>query len=541
MSVRRFWRTVRHLRIGQIYHRLLFRLIKPTPDLGAAPPISLPGGPWVQTPAVEASMTGPERFVFLNERGSLAEHGWDTPGKAKLWRYNLHYFDDLVAQGASRRSSWHSMLIARWIAENPPGQGTGWEPYPLSKRIINWIKWSLAGGTLDETALHSLAVQARWLTKRIEWHLLGNHLFLNAKALIFAGSFFGGEEGQHWRNLGWAIAGPQLREQFLSDGAQFELSPMYHALAVEDLLDLVNVVRAFPDDNGPSFIDEVHERAACAIQWLSDMSHPDGAIAFFNDAAFGIAPANAALYDYSAALGVAAPVARPAVHHSAASGYVRMENAGFFALIDLAAVGPDYLPGHAHADTLSLEFSLGTERVFVNSGTSVYGEGAERLRQRGTAAHNTVVLGGKDSSEVWAGFRVGRRARVHDVASGQGDGEGWCSGWHDGYGFLPGKPRHARRVVVRSDALTVQDRVDPPIESAQARFHIHPHVAVIQKGLGHWLLVTASGAELEVRADVQAGWIEPTTWHPGFGTTVPSQCLVVPLVGGHSEILVAKV
>ena len=71
------------------------------------------------------------------------------------------------------------------------------------------------------------------------------------------------------------------------------------------------------------------------------------------------------------------------------------------AMLDVGPIGPDYLPGHAHADTLSFELSLHGRRVLVNSGTSVYGIGAERLRQRGTAAHNTLTVDGADSSEVW--------------------------------------------------------------------------------------------------------------------------------------------
>ena len=54
---------------------------------------------------------------------------------------------------------------------------------------------------------------------------------------------------------------------------------------------------------------------------------------------------------------------------------------------------------------------VGTLAQSFDSGTSTYERDSERLRQRGTAAHNTVQLGGVDSSEVWSGFRVGRRAR----------------------------------------------------------------------------------------------------------------------------------
>jgi len=40
--------------------------------------------------------------------------------------------------------------------------------------------------------LESLAIQAGYLRKRLEIHLLGNHLLANAKALVFAGLFFRG-------------------------------------------------------------------------------------------------------------------------------------------------------------------------------------------------------------------------------------------------------------------------------------------------------------------------------------------------------------
>ncbi|MEY6432337.1 heparinase II/III-family protein [Thioalkalicoccus limnaeus] len=64
-----------------------------------------------------------------------------------------------------------------------------------------------------------------------------------------------------------------------------------------------------------------------------------------------------------------------------------------------------------HADTLSFELSLFGQRTIVNGGTSRYGSGPERLAERSTAAHSTVQIDGADSSEVWGGFRVARRAR----------------------------------------------------------------------------------------------------------------------------------
>src|SRR5690606_37317091 len=93
--------------------------------------------------------------------------------------------------------------------------------------------------------VHSLAVQVRWLRRCLEIHLLGNHLIANAKALVFAGLYFSGPEAHRWLATGLRILEREIAEQILPDGGQFERSTMYHALAYEDMLDLVNATTAF--------------------------------------------------------------------------------------------------------------------------------------------------------------------------------------------------------------------------------------------------------------------------------------------------------
>ena len=44
-------------------------------------------------------------------------------------------------------------------------------------------------------------------------------------------------------------------------------------------------------------------------------------------------------------------------------------------LVDCGEIGPDYLPGHAHCDTLSFELSLSGQRVVVDSGCGIYVDG----------------------------------------------------------------------------------------------------------------------------------------------------------------------
>lgn len=538
-SALRLARTVRHLRPGQIWHRIAFRLVRPKPDLAPPPGLRAGTGAWQRPAERRPSLVGPTRMRFLNvERDLAGPADWDDPAVDKLWRYNLHYFEDLTASGHAGRSAWHSALLDRWVRENPPGFGTAWEPYPTSLRIVSWIKWALGGGALTPAQVHSLAIQARWLMGRLEYHLLGNHLFVNAKALVFAGLWFEGAEAEGWLDKGLEILAREVPEQILPDGGQFELSPMYHALALEDILDLINIARAYPGQS----LSRVQAAASAWTglvpsmqRWLRLMCHPDGQIALFNDAAIDIAPSPAELDRYASDLGlVALPVGDGAILLPD-SGYARLATGEAVVIADLARIGPDYLPGHAHADSLSFEMSLGSRRLIVNSGTSVYGTGPERHRQRGTAAHSTVLVAGQDSSETWSGFRVGRRARPRDVAVAD-QGEGLVArGAHDGYRFLARGALHARAWTLAQGRLVVEDKVTADLP-AEARYHLHPDVVIRQDDRLSGALIFPDGRTLTWRARGAAARIEPGSWHPQFGQTFPSQCLVIALVSGQGAL-----
>lgn len=471
-------------------------------------------------------MTGPGEFRFLNEDGALSLHGWDDPVKAKLWRYNQHYFDDMNSEDALQREAWHRAMIADWILANPPGRGTGWEPYPTSLRIVNWVKWTLSGNTLQPAVRHSLSVQARWLMRRLEWHLLGNHLFANAKALVFAGLYFEGPEAAGWLATGIEILVREIPEQILPDGGQFELSPMYQALAVEDMLDLVNLALVFGRDD---LAKALGARVPSMLCWMMALTHPDGDLAFFNDTAVGVAPAVSELIGYAERLGFPAPRLLPDLLYLPNSGYVRLTLGTAVLIADLARVGPNYLPGHAHADTLSFELSLKGQRLIVNSGTSVYSKGLERHRQRGTAAHSTVVIDEHNSSEVWSSFRVGRRALPFDIELRDDSGVLKATAAHNGYGYLPGAPVHRRTWNLSSAGLFLRDQIEGQGEhQAELRFHLPPCVALSQQCATEVQLCQKSGQTLAA-ITVRGGSIvaSPSSWHPEFGRSEPSTVLSV--------------
>jgi uncharacterized heparinase superfamily protein len=423
----------------------------------------------------------------------------------------------------------------------------------LSLRIVNWLKWALAGNALEPAWAASLALQVRFLRRRLEHHLLGNHLLANAKALCFAGFCFERREAREWLATGLRLLEREVPEQVLADGGHFERSPMYHSLILEDLLDLLNLLRAIGPSAGDAealpdagvrterrFDAPLAARLARSEQvwleavhrmrrWLGLMSHPDGEIALFNDAAFGIAPNPAALDAYARRLGLGeVSVPSRAVEHLADSGYVRLQLGPAVALLDVGEIGPDYLPGHAHADTLSFELSVHGRRLIVDSGTSCYGSGPERLRQRGTAAHNTLVIRGADSSEVWGGFRVARRAYPLGLEIDEGRDGVRVTCAHDGYRRLAGAPVHRRIWVLGADGLSIVDRVEGRCGEAAARLYLHPAVRVRAGADGASGELDWDGSPAVVRwsvAGALAVRVVDSTYHPRFGVSDANRCI----------------
>lgn len=452
-QVRLYWETARHLQPIQIwrrFHRPLPRLA----DLDARPRAGT--GQWVAAVKRSNPWLGGNRWRILNQEREIET--WNDANLEKLWLYHLHYFERPSPE-----------TVASWIGENPPGHGVGWEPYPLSRRIANWVAWLLEE-PLDadfRTAVErSLALQAQWLSQSVEWHLLGNHLLANATALAMAGAYFEGAEADSWLRKGIGILREQLPEQVLEDGGHFELSPMYHALIIEDLLGLLNLSNVYPSRLSAES-KNWRQTAAKMLGWLRQLTHPDGQIAYFNDSVQGVAVEPGELHAYAARLGVPeSPVPL------GTSGYVRLQAGNTIVLFDAGPVGPDYQPGHAHCDLLSLEISHRGKRVVSNSGVSTYEPGPQRLAERKTAAHNTLRLDEAEQSEVWGSFRVARRARV---TGRQTDGCQWAEAEHDGFERLKGSPRHRRRVEVRDGHVTVFDHLEGSgFHRAELFWHLSP-------------------------------------------------------------------
>ncbi len=238
----RLLQTIRFLKFKQIFYRIYYRLVKIEPVLSEAPRLRIWPKKWSVSSWHHPSMLGEVTFTFLNEKGEVrSPQDWNSSLKTKLWLYHLHYLDDLNAKRSEERSSLHSSLVKNWITYNPPFLNNGWEPYTLSLRMVNLVKYFSRLEVVPKDFSESLALQGLSLEKKLEFHILGNHLFANAKALVFAGSFFDGSLGNVFLEKGLKLLREEMKEQFLDDGAHFELSPMYHATLLWDVCDLIEL------------------------------------------------------------------------------------------------------------------------------------------------------------------------------------------------------------------------------------------------------------------------------------------------------------
>jgi uncharacterized heparinase superfamily protein len=448
---------------------------------------------------------------------------WLPPRVSKLALFTLHYHEWLADLRAADKVQEARELVGDWMLAFGHYHPLVWHPYPTSLRVVAWLThgaWLLEGAETEfaEAFGELLRRQVRYVAANCEWDLGGNHLLKNVKAMVYGGLAVEGLRPVYER--GFAEFLRQLQHQILEDGAHYELSPLYQAQVLRDVLEVRAVLRKL--GGAPVILDSVARKLGTALAFYC---HGDGGLALFNDSAVLDVDYVGQLLRLS---GAEDP---PAVLEKA--GYARLQRGGTVLLLDAGRVGPDENPGHAHADTLSFELSLGRERVIVNCGTYGY---QDRLRNtlRGTPAHSTVSLDGRDSAEVWGGFRVGRRPRQVTLAVGRGEAlpgaDVAVEGAHDGYRYLGAT--HTRKLLLAGDGSRL--RGDDEITFRRGRkarimahFHLHPDVTVRLLSESMAELTLPSGRVLTFTGDGARLDVKESRYAPQFGQMRPSKQLVL--------------
>ena len=476
-----------------------------------------------------------DRYTFLNVTRELRPVDWNVRYVGHLWNYNLHYFAysywcarAFAERGDDGALEFMRRSIESWIDGARPGKSDGWQPYPTSVRIVNWIyahalvAESLIDDTFREKWVGSIHSQLEFLESRIEYHLLANHILKNAKALLIGGLFF---NNRRWVKLGHNLLIREINEQVLPDGGHFERAPMYHAQTFADILESFLLLRTFGElrnaDEG--LVTSVLHRMA---SFLQAMTNRDGTLSLFNDSAnvFELRP-GPLLESAREVLGEIMQIEK-------------FPQSGYFTwtsregkeriIVDAGQPSVSYNTAHAHCDLLSYELWLNGHAFVVDSGVHGYDDDPFREYARSTRAHNTVVLDSLEQSEVWATFRMG--ARASDI---RGDSAGDDSSWGFRGSYSPYFDRgliHQRKIERDgSGGWSIVDTVSGGTgRTAESFIHLHPDVSVHAEG-GKLISCRRNGAIVTIepfgvdKVEVVSGVESPKQgWYfPDFGIALP--------------------
>ena len=483
MNLLRYYNTIRFLKPEQLYFQLLYKAKGVLRKLLGSKSCytRYKQGKWLSfaAPLIEKPLSykGNNEFEFLNVTNTF-RGVWDDNSKGALWRYNLNYMDFLLqpSMGVKEGLEW----IERFIASMPQNSVAD-DPYPISLRGINWIKFvSLHYDSFSpeqlrviDTALYS---QYCILEKKVERHLLANHYLENGFSLWFAAYYF---NDSHFFKAAEKIISSQLDEQVLSDGAHYELSPMYHCVILERLLDCYNIIDKEMHRSLSLFM---LDKIKLMLGWLESVVMSDGNIPLLNDSALGVAPSPQEIFAYARALGL-----EWGATTLGESGYRKFGGDNYDVFVDVAALGPSYNLGHSHADTFTFVMNVGGKPFIIDTGTSTYTAGERRSYERSTLAHNTISVNGSDSSRVWGAFRCAERASVKLL-----DEDNYSvTASHNGY------KSHAlsvtRSFMSRGAEFGIVDEVSGADKNTHlvASFHLAPEVVVESVGVDK--VVTSSG------------------------------------------------
>ncbi len=483
-----FYYTLRHLKAIQIRYQVWYRIRRFWRNLTRfqypltipAESISLQLIPWIEKPITFFT----PHFTFLNQTKKYgfketepAKINWNEPNYDKLWAYNLNYMDYLLQPGMDITTA--TQLISHYIHDLPYNK-TGLDSYPIALRGINWIKFFSANKIKRTDYDNSLYAQYCILNDTLEYHLLGNHLLENGFSLLFGAYYFNDQKLFKKANK---IITNELNEQILKDGGHFELSPMYHQIILDRLLDCVNMTQnnnCFRAQKVLLFL--MQDKARQMIRWINTMTFSNGLIPLLNDSASGIAPMTIKLNEYAVRLAlfnidqISLIQSKSCQTCLNASGYRMFNNSNYECIIDVGQVGPAYQPGHAHADTFSFVLYLNNEPLIVDPGISTYENNATRLMERSTSMHNTVTVKNHNSSQVWSSFRVAQRAEVTILQ----EKANCIFAKHNGYRNLG--TTHFRNWKFSENSIEINDRLKGKIDKGVAHFILQQEIKPDKNG-----------------------------------------------------------
>jgi len=361
--------------------------------------------------------------------------------------------------------------------------------------------------------MQALAQEARFLWRALNAHqVYGSDRILCAIALLeFAVC---ADTGAAIVQRAQQLLADELNRQITSDGAHISRNTQ---ATLELLLDLLPLRQVFAA-RGLPLGDTISRAIDRMMPFLRMMQHGDGSMALFNGAGETALGQLASVLSYEDTRGVS-PLNAPY------AGYQRLEAHEALILIDAGAPPPIEFSANAHAGCLSFEFSLGVERVVVNSGKPSRQQHNLRDLARETSAHSTLMLEGRSSARVdFAPNLIVDEKYLLDgpnIVTVEREKSGdhvSIALTHDGYvkefGLI-----HSRTLILKKDAAHFSGRDRLILANSELirrkcdfiiRFIFHPRITLnprpygveIMLANGQRLMFESIGASLEVKESV---------------------------------------
>ena len=503
-----FFNTIRFLKPKQVFFQIWYRVKVVWPfqfsynnSFEKFPPLR-----WNDVIFNLRTFKGDNTFEFLNiVKQFKSSIDWGFKKHKKLWTYNLNYFDYLNQQKIDKDDG---LQLIKIFISNYNNIKDGKESYPTSLRLINWIKFVSKHKIEDISIFQTMREDANRLYSNMEYHLLANHLLENVFALWFSAHFF--KDHRYLKKATYLLK-RELNEQILKDGAHFELSPMYHQLMLYRILDCINLaeLNSFANIETTSYLRLI---AAKMISWLNQITFESGAVPLFNDAANNINPDSDNLMYYAKELNISINKIE-----LSESGFRKFKGKNHEIVIDVANITPSYTPGHSHADTFNFELYVNNKPIIVDTGTSTYNICPEREYQRSTKAHNTVSINDENSSQVWSGFRVAKRANVTMNI----DKYNYLSATHNGYRNF--NVLHNRLWQNKKDEIKIKDILIGQKVIGKLFLHFHPDINL--KENNNCFLINEN---IEISfSDYKKIKVLNSTYSPEFNLTITKKTLEV--------------
>lgn len=512
-KISRYYHTIKYLKLSQLAYQFYYRIKKnsyidcPKSFTFSKIQLNIPFFPAQNTLQIGDAY----EYQFLNKAIQYTyQIDWNDNRNGKLWTFHLNYFD-FLSQSDLEVSD--KISIIKHYYEPRFEIKDGMEPYPISLRGINLIKFAIMENVHEFD--HFIYSQYAVLFRRLEYHLLGNHLLENAISLLFASIYF---QNERWENKALEILKYELSEQILDDGAHYELSPMYHSIILYRIADLYNLLSAAPKKSSlQNIADLLRTAMSKMLGWLEVFSFENDQLAWVNDASPSMIPVSIEkLANYLHQLGIQS---NPC--HLSDSGYRRVNTGPFQLLADIGQIGPDYIPGHAHADTFNFVLYIDGNPLIVDVGISTYENNDRRAYERSTLAHNTVTVNGLNSSEVWSSFRVAKRAKVVILE----DKNNSISAMHNGYIGIG--VQHRRSWLINDKSITVIDIIFGRQKTInKAFFHFDCNVNISLENN----IIISNLANISFSGDIVDISLEKFYQALGFNDLIESNVVIVEFI-----------